>query len=62
MVASLAGSLLVVLKGFRMVSKKLIDELVRLLLPRLMTELVKVLEELLKQDLDKDGKVGFGGQ
>lgn len=43
-------------------SKKLIDELVRLLLPRLLTELVKVLEELLKQDLDKDGKVGFGGQ
>ena len=43
-------------------SKKLIDVLVRLLMPRLLTELVKVLEELLGQDLDKDGEVGFGGQ
>lgn len=42
-------------------SKKLIDALVRALVPRILGEVVKLIEEIVKQDLDKDGTVGFGG-
>lgn len=41
--------------------KKLVEKLAILLLPRLVKQLVKALEEVIKVDLDGDGKVGLSG-
>lgn len=35
------------------------NQLVRLILPAIMEELIKFLEEITKVDIDKDGHIGF---
>lgn len=52
------------LKGLYMskLVDKLVASLVTLVLPRLLAELVKAVEELVKADLNNDGVIGFGGE
>lgn len=44
----------------RALMNKLIDRLVAVMLPMLLDQLIKVLEEMIKADLNKDGVIGFG--
>lgn len=41
--------------------EKLGKNLAVLVLPFVLTELVKAVEEVVKADLNKDGQIGFGG-
>jgi hypothetical protein len=45
----------------RALVNKLVDRLVAVMLPTLLSELIKVLEELIKADLNGDGVIGSGG-
>jgi hypothetical protein len=51
-----------VMKGQRMnkIMDKLVASLVAILLPRVLEQLVKAVEEIARIDLNKDGTVGFG--
>lgn len=44
----------------RALVNKLVDRMVAVMLPMLLDQLIMVLEEMIKADLNKDGRIGFG--
>lgn len=46
----------------RALVNRLIDRMVAIMLPMLLDQLIVVLEEMIKADLNKDGRIGFGGE
>lgn len=46
--------------AMRSLVNKLIDRMVAVMLPMLLDQMIMILEEMIKADLNKDGRIGFG--